>query len=373
MKRKSYIRRPGHYGKDTSACGVVGIINHDRRLMDGSAVTQAIGNMHDRGNGLGGGFAGYGIYPGFEDFYALHVMYDTEEDATQVEAYFDKHLQVHRSEEIPIHETVKIADHPYFKRYFVLPASEGGSRLSDDDYIVSMVMRVNVEFEHAYIVSSGKNMGVFKGVGFAEDLAEFFRVDEYQGYIWIAHNRFPTNTPGWWGGAHPFSLLDWAIVHNGEISSYGTNRRYLEMYGYECTLQTDTEVVAYLMDLLVRRHGLSFEQASAVFAPPFWKDIDKMADHERELYTNLRMTYGSAALNGPFAFLLGYSDGLIGLNDRVKLRPLVVATRDNSTYMSSEEAAIRAICPEVDRLWAPRAGSPVIAKLDHEPVRVTVE
>ena len=25
--------------------------------------------------------------------------------------------------------------------------------------------------------------------------------------------------PGWWGGAHPFALLDYSVVHNGEISS----------------------------------------------------------------------------------------------------------------------------------------------------------
>jgi len=81
------------------------------------------------------------------------------------------------------------------------------------------------------------------------------------GYIWTAHGRFPTNTPGWWGGAHPFCLLDWSIVHNGEISSYGINKRYLEPFGYKLELQTDTEVVAYLFDLLVRRHKLPMELA----------------------------------------------------------------------------------------------------------------
>ena len=39
--------------------------------------------------------------------------------------------------------------------------------------------------------------------------ADFFRLEEYEGHTWIGHNRFPTNTPGWWGGAHPFTLLDW--------------------------------------------------------------------------------------------------------------------------------------------------------------------
>ncbi len=373
LSKKSFIRRPEHYGKDISACGIIGFINHDGRCVDGSFIKRAIANMHDRGNGLGGGFGAYGIYPKFADLYALHIMYDGKEWVDEVEEYLKSKLDVHHIEEIPIFQTPKVPEHPYFKRCFVLPPDDPNRRLSDDDYIVSVVMDVNVRFEHAYIISSGKNMGVFKGVGFPEDLAEFFRLDEYEGYIWLAHNRFPTNTPGWWGGAHPFSLLDWSIVHNGEISSYGINRRYLEMFGYRCTLQTDTEVVAYLMDLLVRRHNLSFELASAVFAPPFWKDIDQMEEDEQKLYSLLRMVYGSAALNGPFAFLMGYSGGLIGLNDRVKLRPLVVGVRGNTTYMSSEESAIREICPDLDRLWAPRAGRPVIAELNSQPVAMSLE
>ena len=373
MVRSSFIRRPAHYGKDIAACGVIGFINHDQTRLDGSYIRRAMANMHDRGNGLGGGFAAYGIYPHRADLYALHVMYDAKTDVPEVEKFLTSKLEVHKIEEIPVFEVPAIPSYPYFKRYFVLPPASRFPQVSDNDYMVSIVMHVNVNIEHAFVVSSGKNMGVFKGVGFPEDIADFFRLDEYEGYTWTGHNRFPTNTPGWWGGAHPFALLDWSIVHNGEISSYGTNRRYLEMFGYQCTLQTDTEVVAYLMDLLVRRHELTFEQAAAVFAPPFWKDIDRMDEPDKSLYSQLRMVYSAAALNGPFAFLMAWSDGLIGLNDRVKLRPLVVGTRGKTTYMSSEEAAIREICPDLERLWAPRAGRPVIARLNEQPIAASVE
>jgi glutamate synthase domain-containing protein 1 len=33
-------------------------------------------------------------------------------------------------------------------------------------------------------------------------------------------------------------------------------------------------------------------------------------------------------------------------------------------YVASEECAIRAICPEVDRIWSPKGGEPVIARLN---------
>ena len=60
------------------------------------------------------------------------------------------------------------------------------------------------------------------------------------------------------------------MVHNGEISSYDANRRFMEMFGYQCTLQTDTEVITYMLDYLLRRQGLSLSEAAAVMAAPFW-------------------------------------------------------------------------------------------------------
>ncbi len=355
-----YVRRP-HDEKDISACGIIGFINRDGTRVSGEPIKRAIANMHDRGNGLGGGFAAYGIYPERKDAYALHLMYDDDVAIEEAEKMIDGRLGVEHAEPIPVRPGGSVQDHPEFRRYFVrAPADTIGS---EDDYMVRFVMDVNVRVEGAFVVSSGKDMGAFKGVGFPEDLADFFRIEDYEGYTWTGHNRFPTNTPGWWGGAHPFTILDWSIVHNGEISSYGTNRRYLESFGYACTLQTDTEVVAYLLDLLVRQHGLSFEQASAVLAPPFWSEAERMPPDEARAAEELRRIYAPAALNGPFAFLFGYGGGLIGLNDRVKLRPLVIAERGETVYMASEEAAIRVISPELDNLSYPVAGKPVIVQL----------
>ena len=76
------------------------------------------------------------------------------------------------------------------------------------------------------------------------------------------------------GGAHPFALLDYSVVHNGEISSYDANRRFIEMFGYRCTLLTDTEVITYIIDYLVRQQGLTMEEASNVMAAP-------LLDHRR--------------------------------------------------------------------------------------------
>ena len=50
-------------------------------------------------------------------------------------------------------------------------------------------------------------------------------------------------TPGLVGGAHPFALLDRSVVHNGGNLLLRCHRRAIEMYGYECDLLTDTEVI----------------------------------------------------------------------------------------------------------------------------------
>ena len=364
--------KPTHnFQKDISNCGLTGFISTSGKAVEGSVIIKSISLMHDRGNGLGGGFGAYGIYPGFKEFFAFHLMYENEMALQLTEEYLEIHFHIEQEEDIPTRRTPAIINPPVFKRYFVKPLETAEYReavdfqkMTCEDVIVSHVMRINNEIDGAFVVSSGKNMGAFKGVGYPEDIADFFRLEEYSGHIWTAHNRFPTNTPGWWGGAHPFTLLDWSIVHNGEISSYGINKRYLEMYGYLCTMLTDTEVVAYMLDLLIRKHGLTPELASLALASPFWDRIDSLPDDERELMTAIRQIYGGALLNGPFAILFASNDGLIGLNDRVKLRPLVCATKDDFVYMASEEAAIREICPAPDRVWSPRGGEPVIAKLN---------
>lgn len=344
-------------------CGIVGIINTDRRKIDGSHIREAIRIQRDRGNGLGGGFAAYGIYPEFSDKYAFHIMFEGSRHSPiidQVEDYLESRTRVYHSEEIPVYPNERIPGGPYFKRYFLKPLEEqkkAGD--TEEDTVVAIVMTIN-RMGGAFIVSSGKNMGAFKGVGFPEDIADYFRIEDYQGYMWIAHNRFPTNTPGWWGGAHPFTILDKAVVHNGEITSYGTNVRWLEMYGYYCLLQTDTEVISYIYDKLSRRDFLSVEDACFVMAPSLWEEIDRKGDQKKKV---LRQIYGPAVVNGPFGIVLTHQNGAVVLNDRNKLRPVVCAKQGKTFYASSEECSIRLLSPQVDKIWSPRGGEPVIIRL----------
>jgi glutamate synthase domain-containing protein 1 len=362
------------YNKEICACSIFGAMNRDGERFDAAGVMKAIANMRVRGNGLGGGFAAYGIYPEYKDYYAFHLMFTGKSPAAkldakrELESFLSSRFDIVFDEEIPHDDAVKLRDPPLVWRYFVLPKEGGddsGLVRSEEDYIVEQIMSVNSGIDNAYVFSSGKNMGCFKGVGYPEEVGEYFMLDElYRAHTWTVHGRFPTNTQAWWGGAHPFSLLDTTVVHNGEVSSYGTNRWYLEMYGYACTLQTDTEVIAYAADLLMRRQKLPIEVVAKILAPPIWNAIDRMSEKERKLLTTLRMVYGPLLMNGPFAVIIGQTGRMIGLTDRIRLRPITAATRGEMFYLSSEEASIRLISLKLDRVWTPNGGEPVVAELN---------
>lgn len=358
MKLEGQVRIP-------SGCAIAAVISKEGRRMTGEKIIESMKPMHDRSNGLGGGFAAYGIYPEYKEQYALHIFYNDHNCRAECERFLKDSFEIVRAENIPTRKIPAITDEPLIWRYFVSPLSSvlASMQLDEKEYVVRIVTRINTEMDGAYVFSCGKNMGAFKAVGFPEDVGRFYRLEEYEAYSWTAHGRYPTNTPGWWGGAHPFALLDYSIVHNGEISSYDANRRFIEMFGYKCTLQTDTEVITYIADYLLRRQGLTLEETAAVIAAPFWNTISQKGEEEQKKLTYLRTVFSSLLITGPFSIILGFEGGLMALNDRLKLRSMVVGEKDDKVFIASEEAAIRTMEPDAENFYAPAGGEPVIVKV----------
>ena len=137
------------------------------------------------------------------------------------------------------------------------------------------------------------------------------------------------------------------------------------MFGYKCTLLTDTEVITYIIDYLVRKQGLTLEETAHVIAAPFWSTISAMDDEKKAQFEYLRKQYAELLITGPFSILLGFDGGLMALNDRLKLRSMVAAEKGDTTYFASEESAIRVIQPDLDRVWSPAGGEPVIVRLNN--------
>lgn len=358
MKLEGEVRIP-------SGCAIAGVISSTGNRMSGEIIKRGMIPMRERSNGLGGGFAGYGIYPDYKDYYAFHVFYNDAVSKVECEKYLDRKFEIINLSKIPVRKSPAISDEPLIWRYFLAPNHNilRDSHLSEEEYVARAVFKINVEIKGCYVFSSGKNMGCFKGVGYPEDIADYYKLGEYAGYLWTAHGRYPTNTPGWWGGAHPFSLLNTSVVHNGEISSYDANRRFIEMFGYKCTLLTDTEVITYALDFLNRKKGLTFEEAANVIAAPFWKDIDKMPDDKRDYFTYLRTEFSNLLITGPFSILVGFSGGVMALNDRLKLRSLVIGTNGDKTYFASEESAILTMDEKAENIKLLDGGVPYVVTL----------
>jgi glutamate synthase domain-containing protein 1 len=347
-------------------CGIFGVMDKRRQMMDGSGIRQALSMMNERGSGEGAGYVAYGIYPDYRDCYALHVFFDnTCERKKVVDATLEQWGTIEHDEAIPTYDQPNLRVNCTPWRYFFKPDASlaPGSASAEKDIVTNLVMQINAASNGAQVVSSGKNVGAFKANGWPEDVADYFRIEDYEGYIWLAHNRYATSNPEKWERPDPFNLHDWSVVENGKITTYGTNRRYVESFGYTCSMSTDSEVITYLIDLLTRKHGLGIDLAIQAFAPPYWEEIDRMPEAEQKLNRALRFAYGSATMNGPFTVVAANPDMMVGFTDRGKLRPMVVGECGNRLYIASEETAIRAMEPGIESITRPAAGEPVIGRV----------
>jgi glutamate synthase domain-containing protein 1/glutamate synthase domain-containing protein 3 len=214
------------------------------------------------------------------------------------------------------------------------------------------------------IFSYGRYLSVYKEVGYPLEVARMWGLDNPRGSdadMWIAHTRQPTNSPGslpiW---SHPFASMNTAIVHNGDISSYGSNMELLNSWGIKSHVGTDSEVIARLLDHLLRVEGLSVRDAATVLTNPFERYLSREVKE-------LLYKYRGARLDGPFAVVAGYADGndtyLIALTDRSKFRPLLAGEDRDYFYLASEENQIRNQSPHA-KIWTPEPGAFFIASLN---------
>lgn len=71
-----------------------------------------------------------------------------------------------------------------------------------------------------------------------------------------------------------------------------------------------------------------------------------------------------ALVNGPFSVILGSEEGLLALNDRLKLRALMVGEKNSMVYLASEQASIELVCPDVENVRSIEGGVPFVVQLD---------
>jgi glutamine---fructose-6-phosphate transaminase (isomerizing) len=132
------------------------------------------------------------------------------------------------------------------------------------------------------------------------------------GTIGIGHTRWATHGAPTESNAHPHGTARVSLVHNGIIENHAELRAELESQGQEFSTETDTETVAQLVDLNMKRGMAPIEAAGAA----------------------LRRLEGAYALAMIFA---GHPELIIGAQHGA---PLAVGFGDDEMFVGSDALAL---------------------------------
>ncbi|KGY11757.1 glucosamine--fructose-6-phosphate aminotransferase [Vibrio tubiashii] len=102
------------------------------------------------------------------------------------------------------------------------------------------------------VVDSESNLTRVRRLGKVQELADAVEEANVVGGTGIAHTRWATHGEPSEANAHPHMSGDIAVVHNGIIENHEELRTLLQGRGYEFTSQTDTEVIAHLVEWELR-------------------------------------------------------------------------------------------------------------------------
>lgn len=104
---------------------------------------------------------------------------------------------------------------------------------------------------------------IFKCAGRVGDLEDLVSKSSFNGTMGMGHTRWATHGEPNELNAHPQVSYkgNFVVVHNGIIENYSTLKKHLESRGVKFSSQTDTEVLANLIEHLYIEGDLTAEQA----------------------------------------------------------------------------------------------------------------
>jgi glutamate synthase domain-containing protein 1/glutamate synthase domain-containing protein 3 len=405
---------PGFQTKqeEEGGCGVTGFACSIP--VGGKHIFEPSRQMHNRGNGKGGGIAAVGFEPEalgvsrevLNTHYMLQVALIDPEDpgvAGAVEKQFiTPFFDISAASKLPTIDDYRdipgldvrppdvmryfVRVKPDILRDFVTRNQFDGLTpgRAEDEFVWQNSFKINTTFystlgdKKAFVMSHGRNMMILKIVGFAEEVARYYQLEDFKAHIWIAHQRYPTKGRVWHpAGAHPFSGLDEALVHNGDFANYHSVCEYLKQRKCYPLFHTDTEASVLLLDLWNRVYGYPLEYIIEALAPTTEDDFDQLPPDKQRLYRAIQASHIHGSPDGPWFFIIARNEPyqnfmqLIGITDTAMLRPQVFALQDGEVQIGlvcSEKQAIDAtleslsredprFCPVADRYWNARGGS----------------
>ncbi len=118
-------------------------------------------------------------------------------------------------------------------------------------------------YDSAGIAFIDNELKLYKTQGKVSDLVELVKDKDVSGTLGIAHTRWATHGEPNDQNAHPISSFSKkiAIIHNGIIENYASLRKTLISRNYEFRSNTDTEVLAYLIEDISISEKVGLEEA----------------------------------------------------------------------------------------------------------------
>ena len=396
-------------GVEEGGCGVTGFACSIP--VGGKHIFEPSVQMHNRGNGKGGGIAAVGFVPEqlgvdrriLDESYLLQIALLDESVLPEMESKFIRpHFKVaHEAfvETIDDYRDIPGLEvkPPAVKRYFVRVKPEALAAfrkerkleiLSDnqveEEFIYQNTYQLNLALysslgeKKAFVLSHGKNLMILKIVGYAEQVAQYYKLEDFDAHVWIAHQRYPTKGRVWHpGGAHPFIGLNEALVHNGDFANYYSVVQYLRQRNVYPLFLTDTEVSVQVVDLLNRVYGYPLEYIIEALAPTGEMDFDHLPKEKQHIYRQIQASHIHGSPDGPWFFIIARNDPknkefqLIRITDTSMLRPQVFALQKGEVEIGlvcSEKQAIDATLVSLakedprfgtiaDNYWNARGGS----------------
>ena len=173
--------------------------------------------------------------------------------------------------------------------------------------------------------------------GKVSELEQALDAEPLLGRLGIAHTRWATHGAPCERNAHPHFSGDLAVVHNGIIENHEALREQLKALGYEFTSDTDTEVIAHLLN-----HKL--------------KDLVDLTVALKATVKELHGAYGLAVISAK------QPDRLVAARSG---SPLVIGLGLGENFLASDQLALRQV---TDRFMYLEEGD--IAEIRRDSVQI---